>query len=567
MAMKSLKVPSVFLLCLILPLWLDSCKAIPPEAGSSPAVPQTETPLPAPERDHDYLEGRPRSQAKDELTVAFSATELELDFRKSYLASEAQIYSAIYEGLFSYHALTMAPIPGAARSWEISADKKQWTFTIRESARFQNGDPVRAEDFRASWLSLLDPAQEAPYSLLFDIIEGARDYRLGKGEAGQVGITAAGEKTLVVRLNSPAAFFPSMLCHHSFSPIHPSMLKEDKWKKPVSNGPFYIEEIDDGHILFLKNPNYWDARRVALNKLTIKFPEDGDDAAALWNSGQARWIHGDVNFEALTDRSGIEVNAMFATHYYFVRSARKPWDDHRLRRALSLVLPWDKLREGYPMPAKTLIYPIPDYPDIEGLETVNTDEAKQLLAEAGYPGGAGLPELVIRITKSQEARRAAELMTEAWYTILGIPIKIDTVSYQEYFQSLKRDDYDVGYTNWIGDFADPYTFLQMWCRDSNLNDARHNDADFEALIEKSMTEEGTKRWKTLAEAEELLLSRGNVLPISHSPAFNIIDRAEIDGWYPNVLDIHPFKYLSIKVRRPLPNVVRYGPRAPAYSAS
>jgi peptide/nickel transport system substrate-binding protein/oligopeptide transport system substrate-binding protein len=386
-----------------------------------------------------------------------------------------------------------------------------------------------------------------------------------------VGITARDEKTLIVRLNSPAAFFPSMLCHHSFSPIHPSMLKEKKWTKPVSNGPFFIEKINEEQIIFLKNPNYWDAERVSLNKLTIKFPGDGDDAAALWNSGQARWIHGDVNIDALTDRSGFEVNAMFATHYFFIRSARKPWNDFRLRRSLSLVLPWDKLREGHALPAKTLVYPIPDYPKIDGLETGNTDEAKRLLAEAGYPLGTGLPELVIRVTKSPDALHSAELMAEAWYTVLGIRVKIETVSFKEYFQSLKRNDYDVGFTNWIGDFADPYTFLQMWCRDSNLNDAQHNDDDYEALIEKSMTEEGSKRWQTLAEAEKLLLSRGNVLPISHSPAFNIIDLAEIDGWYPNVLDIHPFKYMSIKTRRPLPGVVKlpvnYGPRTPAYSAS
>jgi peptide/nickel transport system substrate-binding protein/oligopeptide transport system substrate-binding protein len=181
------------------------------------------------------------------------------------------------------------------------------------------------------------------------------------------------------------------------------------------------------------------------------------------------------------------------------------------------------------------------------------------MAEAGYPKGAGLPELLVRITPSQEAERIAVLMAGAWHEKLGVSVKIDVVPYRQYFQSLKRDDYDVGSTTWIGDFADPYTFLQMWCRDSNLNDARHNDSDYETLIDRSMTEEGTKRWETLAEAEALLLSRGNVLPISYSPALNIIDLNEIEGWYPNVLDIHPFKYMSIRARRPLPGVV-LGPK-------
>ena len=527
-----------------------SCKAVP-DAKS----PDAERIAEKEEADSAYVEIRPTPKARDELTVAFSCEDLELDFRNSYLASEAQIYTAIYEGLFSYNPLTMEPIPAAAGRWEISEDKKQWTFTIRGNAKFQNGDPLRAEDFKATWLSLLEPGRDAPYSSLFDIIEGAQDYRMGRTGADKVGLSCPGEKTLVVSLNSPAAFFPSMLCHHSFSPMHPSMLKDNNWARPVSNGPFYIEEIDENHILFLKNPEYWDARRVNLNKLIIKFTKNGEDAAAMWNSGEARWIHGDVNLDELTDRSGIEVNAMFATHYYYICSARKPWDDYRLRRALSLVLPWKKIREGHALPAKTLIYPIPDYPAVEGLETSDAAEAERLMAEAGYPLGTGLPKLVIRIAQSMEASRIASLMAEAWYSILGVNVIIDEVPWRMYFQSLKQDDYDVGSITWIGDFADPYTFLQMWRRDSNLNDARHNDNDYEELLERSMTEEGAKRWETLAQAEKLLLYRGNVLPISYNPALNVVDLNEIEGWFQNVLDIHPFKHMYFKTKRPLPGVV------------
>ena len=551
------------LLGLCIPLLFDSCKAAPAMQEEEkiiapvPAEPVQTEPKER-EEENDYAESRPRSQVKDELVVSFPKNDLELDFRKSFYASEAQIFTAIYEGLFSYHPLTMAPIPASASKWETSEDKKQWTFTIRDNAKFENGDMLRAEDFRAAWLSLLTPGTEAPYSSLFDVIENARNYRLGKCNARDVGISVPDEKTLVVRLNSPAAFFPSMLCHHSFSPIHPSMIGAEDWKKqrPVSNGPFSIEEIDEEHILFVKNPNYWDERRVSFEKLTVKFAKDGDESAALWNSGQARWVHGDVNISALRDRSGIEVNALFATYYFYIRSAKKPWNDFRLRQALSLVLPWDKIREGYPLPAKTLVYPIPDYPEIKGLDTTDTEEAKRLMAEAGYPAGVGLPELIIRITPSVEMERIASLMAVAWLEILCVPVKIDVVSYEKYFQSLKQNDYDVGTVNWIGDFADPYTFLQMWRRDSNLNDARCNDDDYEALMEKSMTEEGSKRWETLAEAEKLLLSRGNVLPISYSPALNIIDLGEVDGWYANVLDIHPFKYMSIKALKPLPGVVK-----------
>jgi len=519
-----------------------------------------ETPVPnVPRQDEpDFAETRPRVRNRDELTVTFSKGDLELDFRKSYLASEAQLYTAIYEGLFSYHPITLEPVPAAAERWELSNDKKQWTFTIRGNARYWNGDPVTAEDFRASWLSILSPERDAPYSSLYDIIEGAKEYRSGETrDESKVGIIATGPKTLVVKLIAPASFFPSMLSHHSFSPIHPSMLNVDDWtaSPPVSNGPFRITEIEENKIVLEKTDNYWDARNVSLNKITARFTETGEEASRLWNSGEARWISGDVEFEMLTDRSGIQVNAMFATHYYFIRSGEKPWNDYRLRRALILVLPWDEIRAGHYQPAKTLIYPLPGYPKIAGLSETSVDEALDLLAQAGFPEGKGLPELVLRITPSPEAARITSLMASAWKDQLGIPVRVEIVPYSRYFQALKAGGYNVGYSTWIGDFADPYTFLQMWRRDSNLNDSGYNDDDYEALMEKSMLEEGSARWAVLAEAEQMLLDRGSVLPIYYSQAINIVDMGELEGWFPNALDIHPFKYLAFKAFRPLPGVV------------
>jgi peptide/nickel transport system substrate-binding protein/oligopeptide transport system substrate-binding protein len=547
-------VPTAVFLCLFI---LTGC--------ISPAKPHAmERPQPGVDDSVDsqtepgFAESRPRVETRDELTVTFSKNEVELDFRKSYLASEAQIFTGIYEGLFSYHPATMEPVPAAADRWELSEDKKQWTFNIRRSAQYWNGDTVTAADFRAAWLSMLAPDKDAPYSSLFDIIEGAKDYRTGiTKDANKVGIIASGEKTLIVKLNAPAAFFPAMLCHHTFSPIHPSMLNIEDWSlaPPVANGPFRITTIDENQIVLVKTDTYWDARSVTLNKITIKFTETAEDASSLWNSGEARWISGDVDIDGLTDRSGIQVNTMFATYYFYIRSGEKPWDDYRIRRALVLALPWDEMRAGHYRPAETLIYPLPSYPKVEGLTVTSIDEAAKLLAEAGFPGGAGLPNLVIRITPSPEAARITGLMANAWKEKLGVPVRVEVVPYGSYFHALKVDGYQIGYMTWIGDFADPYTFLQMWRKDSNLNDANHNDKDFETLMERSMSEEGETRLATLAEAEKLLLDRGSVIPISHSPAINIVDTGELGGWYPNALDIHPFKYLFFRAFRPLSGVV------------
>jgi peptide/nickel transport system substrate-binding protein/oligopeptide transport system substrate-binding protein len=336
------------------------------------------------------------------------------------------------------------------------------------------------------------------------------------------------------------------------------MINIEKWTSPVSNGPFRIISMDEESIVLHKNNYYWHQNEVTLNKIVIKFPGNADEAAHLWNYGEARWIAGDVNIDALTDLSGIQYNVMFATHYYFIRSEHPPWNDKRVRRAMTLVLPWEELREVYFLPAETLIFPLSGYPVVEGISEPNYEEAFSLMTEAGHEDGSKLPELVIRITPSRDAQRVAILMANAWKEILKFNVRVEVKPFDRFFDSFKEGGFTVSSITWIGDFADPYAFLQMWKSDSNLNDALFNDFDFDTLINRSMLEEGETRLALLAEAEKLLLDRGAVLPLSYAPALNIIDLGEIDGWFPNALDIHPFKYLSYKAFSPLPGIAFSG---------
>jgi peptide/nickel transport system substrate-binding protein/oligopeptide transport system substrate-binding protein len=531
------------------------------ESGKTPEPVENpfESESPAEVSPYTYETEPSPSTIPDTLTMTLSVgAGIEFDFRKAWYTSEAQVFTGVYEGLFTYNPVNMRPVMGAISKYELSPDKKQWTFTIRENALYSNGDPVRAEDFRSSWLSLL-AIPDAPYSSLYDIIEGAEDFRTGKlTDPNQVGIQVK-EGKLIITLTSPAAFLPSMLCHHSFGVVHPdtrAMLDSGSFdpQRFISNGPFIISEAGEQHVTLERNPLYWDAVNVKLKKIIIKFIEDADEATALWNSGEVRWIAGNMNLDTLTDRVGIQLNPMFGTHYYFIRSDEAPWNDSRVRKALTLVLPWDEIRKNYILPAKTLILPLQGYPEVEGIAKTDVDEALRLLAEAGYPKGAGLSELVIKIGDYADAKRLAEIMATAWLEKLGVPVKIRTVSSYNYSDTLKEHDYQVGYMSWVGDFADPYTFLLLFRQGSNLNEAGYSDQDYENLIQKSMTEEGYERMTTLAQAEKMLLDRGVVLPIYYTPALNIVDTDELEGWYPNMLDIHPFKYIKFAMLKPLPGV-------------
>ena len=505
-----------------------------------------------------------RSQEPKELVVVYSPKEVELDPRHIYTTMESELSTALYEGLLSYHPFSLVPVPGVAYEWEISRDKTVYRFSLREDAAFSSGDPVTAEDFRASWLRVLDPQAQAEYSFLFDVIQGARRYRLGQGTAGEVGIRAVSDKLLEVRLERPAGHFLKLLCHMSFAPIHPSYREREGWSTAstlIGNGPYYLYERSDFELVLRKNRLYWDARRVDLDGIRVRFMGDPAAISEGFNKGAIHWAN-NWDTSRLEDRTKIVFNPLFATSYFYMLCVDEAWSDPRVRRALALLVPWDEIRseEATLLPTSRLVPPIPNYPDVEAIAESDRDEAFSLLLQAGYGQGIGLPELVFKLPGDSESERVAAVMAEAWKRELNLAVTIRTFPYDVYLREVKKSDYTIGSVTWIGDYADPLTFLQMWTKDSNLNDARFADADFDALIEESFSLEGETRYAQLAEAETILLSTAVVLPISHAPAFNLVDLERIEGWFPNVLNIHPFKYLRFRELRVPPGVASLGIR-------
>jgi oligopeptide transport system substrate-binding protein len=496
-----------------------------------------------------------------ELVIAMSKSDIELDPHHAYSSDEAQLFTGLYEGLFVYDPANLDPKPALSESFVRSKDKKTYTFAIRKGARYSNGQPIKAQDIRASWLRMIDPKEGAEYSSLFDLIKGVRDYRLGiKPDPDKVGIKAPSDGMLVVDLESPAAYFTKLLCHHSFSLVHPSMLSDDSWKKvsgmPTS-GPYSLGSVKPGEMTLVKNENYWDAANVLIPSIRIVFSNDDEDVTRRFNSGEIHWLTGAMNWDMLFDMSARQVTKpLFSTNYLYIRADEKPWNDERVRRALVLLLPWPQIRnpERYYVPADSLIAPIQGYPKVSGPTVQDEDEAKALLAKAGYPDGAGLPEAVIRLADSEDHKALAKTIQESW-AAAGVKARIENLPSDEYFQSLKKKDYTLGSMTWIGDFSDPLTFLQMWTSDSNLNDAKYSSKAYDKLIAASMAQEGNARMKTLSEAEKQLLDSAVCIPLFHSIALNVISTEAIGGWYSNPLDIHPFKFLRFIASPPVQGIV------------
>jgi peptide/nickel transport system substrate-binding protein/oligopeptide transport system substrate-binding protein len=287
------------------------------------------------------------------------------------------------------------------------------------------------------------------------------------------------------------------------------------------------------------------------------FTEDEEEITRRFNNYEIHWAASAASLDKILYRDTIIINPLFATSYFYFANTAPPWNNENIRRALALLIPWEKIRstDFQFLPAKTLVPPIPRYPAPETITETAKEEALRLLAEGGFPGGAGLPPLTIKIPEGPEPLRLATLMATAWKEH-GMNAEIKTYSFPQYLETLKTGEFTLGTMTWIADFADPLAFLQMWTSGNNLNDGKYADSAYDELIRKSMGQSGEERYKTLSEAESVLLRTAQVLPIGHNPAINLIDLQFIDGWYQNPLDIHPFKYMRFAPYKPLKGVVK-----------
>lgn len=486
--------------------------------------------------------------------------EHELNPQVTSYASDSQLLSGLYEGLFTYNPRTLDPQYAIAVDYRISRDKKRWTFTINDKAYFSNGDKITASSVRDSWLQLLS-TPEAPYASLLDVIKNAAAFRNGECSSDEVGIYANSDKILSIHLEKPANYLPRVLCHSAFSVIHRS--------PTVYSGAFYLDDYEDSTYVLKKNPYYWDVKNTNLETITIVQCNDEIENAFYFNTGMVDWVTANLSTDLLLNKKSLQLSAEFATSYlFFKNSSKKPsyakagvtsvWDLKEFRNALFEAMPWDVLRANTYVPATTFVYPLAGYPSIEGYSYTDNQEALNLMKAArekyGIEQDKILP-LVMDLSENSFTEDKISALRNA-FEPLGVDLQIRFIPSYYYVSSVQNSDADVFCYVWIGDFADPLAFLELFRSDSSLNDSGWSNSEFDYYLDCAAVVTDEERIKLLAKAEELLLDSFVVVPIQHPVSFNVINTEEIGGWYSNAFDIHPLKYLYKKsVTSKIPNVV------------
>ncbi len=389
------------------------------------------------------------------------------------------------------------------------------------------------------------------------------DYKWLLYDFESVGIRALDRRTLQIRLKHPVPYFINLMGFYPMSPVNRRCVETHgypAWTKPenvVTNGPFILKfrRIRD-RIRLVKNPYYWDRDNVKLEVVDALAVASYPTNLNLYMTGQADWIPV-VPLEVVPDllkrkHGDFKPEPYLGSYHYLVNTSKPPLDDKRVRQALNLAMDkreiTEKITRAGQTPARSLVpRSIARWVDYTPAECGPHDvkRARQLLAEAGYPGGRGFPKIEILYNTSEAHQAIAELIQSQWKRRLGVDVGLRNQAWPAYLSSRRQGDYHVARAGWIADYADPVTFLDMFTGDSPLNQTRWDHPDYDRLLEQARQEpDEAKRMQHLEEAERILMDELPVLPIYAYVSQNMI-RPYVRGFHANIQDVHPLKAIWI----------------------
>jgi len=483
---------------------------------------------------------------------------------------EANIILQVFDGLTRIDNKNM-PQPAIAKSWTISADLKTYTFTLRD-ATWTDGTPVTASDFEYAWIRALTPELAAAYAYQLYYVRGGQAFNtsiksgtkyyvqsvdakgnpLTKKEGGKdvpvpnlakeidpskdVGVKALDATTLQVELESPTVYFLNLTAFPTYMPVCKAVVsKNDKWASDptnfVTNGPFKLTEWSHNEkMTFVNNPTYWDKDKVKLTKITYFMVEDETTALSMFQSGQldASSTVPVSELPKLVKSGDAQILPYLGTYYYMFNVTKKPFDDVRVRMALTLAINrkniTESITQGGQIPALAYVpYGIADA--LPGSDFRKTSQesfykdddlaaAQKLLADAGYPGGKGFPSFTLLYNTSNAHKSIAEAIQQMWNKNLGITCTLKSEEWGVYLDDRTNLNYSVARAGWIGDYMDPNTFLDMFVTNGGNNGTGWSNKTYDALIAKAKaTTDPKARMATLHDAEKILMTDMPIIPI------------------------------------------------------
>lgn len=433
----------------------------------------------------------------------------------------------------------------AAESYEVNEDSTVWTFYLREGALWSDGTPVTSADFLNTITRALDPASGSGYANYLFPIENAEAIYNGEAEMDTLGVETPDDHTLTFRLAEPCVYFLDLLRLPVYTPSceryadSPDSGWDTDPETSLANGPFCLTEyVPDQYFVLEKNENYWDKERIHLDRITYRFFDDTQSMANAYQAGEvdvATSLPSTV-MELYDGQDDLLVTDLIATRYIYFNLNVEPLDDVRVREAINLAINREELCQivgtdtepTYNLIAKYMKDKETGEYFVDGAEQPfeeNVERARELLAEAGYPNGEGFPTLTYSYPTLEMDSDTAQVIQEQLKENLNINIELNAQELQSNYSSRYAGDFDMIRMNWTADFADPYTYLSMLLSNSTYNCSGIQDAEYDALVERSSSEsDPAKRAELMHQAEQLAVGEQfYIMPLYAMKSVNLVN--------------------------------------------
>jgi oligopeptide transport system substrate-binding protein len=479
-----------------------------------------------------------------------------LDPHRARTVESGNVLRDLYEGLTRLDGKA-APIPAAAESWTVSPDGRIYTFKLRAGLQWSNGDPLVAEDFVAGLRRLVNPVTASQYAQVVNVIENATDITGGRQPPEALGVSAPDAQTVVIRLVSPAPYLPGLLAHPTCAPLHrPSFAEHGdlftRAGKMVGNGAFTLTEwLQGSHVRVTRNPRYWNN---AANKIdAVKFLHIADENAelrayranelhftAVVPRGQFDWIRANLGKE-------LHISPQLNTYFYGFNLDRPLFAANpKLRQALSMVIDRERLATsvlrvgelpayGW-VPPGTLGHTPQSFEYAKLTHAERVAKARALYADAGYSREKPL-RFDLRYNAGEVHSKVAVAVAAMWKEALGVEARLSAVEFKSLIADIDRREVDLFRLSWLGDYNDPYTFLQYLKGGFGVNLPHYSNPAYDKLLDEAATQTDVARRRELLEsAERIALSDHPLIPLYFYVTKHLV-KPEVRGWSDNVMNI------------------------------
>ena len=460
-------------------------------------------------------------------------------------------------------------VPGLAEKYEISDDQLTWTFHLRDGLKWSDGSALTADDFVYSWQRLVDPSVAAPYAqTVLGMVEGYDD-AIGRPDSDgnttvdpdptKLKVEAPDDKTLIVHMAKPTPYFDKLAAFVSLSPVKKDVVEAnpDGWsidpKTYISTGPFKLTGWEPGsYLMFEKNENYWDADSIKLDGIKCLLMQDQNATFSAYESGDALMIK-DVPTQEITtlkDRSDFHIDPILGTYYLDLNTTLDEFKDPKVREALSLALDRKYISEtitaGTYTPASGFVSEgVTDWNGTAWQDNItdksayiniddhagNLAKAKELLKEAGYENGVGLPEMVYSTNDASYHKKIAEYLQQAWGE-LGLKVQVNIVEWKSFTPQRRSGNYQIARDGWVMDYNDPSNILELALTGNGNNNAKYSNPEFDALMSKAATEKDPQtRFGYLHQAEDFIMKDTAMVPLLYYNDFYLQSDKITGSWH------------------------------------